>query len=149
APHLTTKNLYHPSARNSLSSLSTTTEILRLRCRAAFQENRVVPISRHSQPFASGCGECAMPLEPVSLDDKYDLRKSRIFVTGFRARGRWTRRQRGRARGAGLNTAGYVTGYRGSPLGTLDQQFQRASSITAASDVKFPPATNEDLAATA
>jgi indolepyruvate ferredoxin oxidoreductase len=90
-----------------------------------------------------------MPLEPVSLDDKYDLRKSRIFVTGFQALVRLTLMQKERDRRAGLNTAGYVTGYRGSPLGTLDQQFQRASSIIAASDVKFHPATNEDLAATA
>jgi indolepyruvate ferredoxin oxidoreductase len=90
-----------------------------------------------------------MPLEPVSLDDKYDLRKSRIFVTGFQALVRLTLMQKERDRQAGLNTAGYVTGYRGSPLGTLDQQFQRASSIIAASDVKFHPATNEDLAATA
>ena len=66
-----------------------------------------------------------MPLEPVSLDDKYDLRKSRIFVTGFQALVRLSLMQKERDRRAGLNTAGYVTGYRGSPLGTLDQQFTR------------------------
>ncbi len=90
-----------------------------------------------------------MPLEPVSLDDKYDLRKSRIFVTGFQALVRLSLMQKERDRQAGLNTAGYVTGYRGSPLGTLDQQFMRAGAVLAKNDIKFHPATNEELAATA
>src|SRR4030081_434 len=90
-----------------------------------------------------------MPLEPVSLDDKYDLRKSRVFVTGFQALVRLTLMQKERDRRAGLNTAGYVTGYRGSPLGALDQQFMRAGASLAKHDIVFPPATNEDLAATA
>jgi indolepyruvate ferredoxin oxidoreductase len=90
-----------------------------------------------------------MPLEPVSLDDKYDLRKSRVFVTGFQALVRLTLMQKERDRRAGLNTAGYVTGYRGSPLGTLDQQFMRAGPILTQSDIRFNPATNEELAATA
>ncbi len=90
-----------------------------------------------------------MPLTPVSLDDKYDLTKERVFVTGFQALVRLTLMQKERDRRAGLNTAGYVTGYRGSPLGTLDQQFQRASAILTRNDIKFHPATNEDLAATA
>jgi indolepyruvate ferredoxin oxidoreductase len=90
-----------------------------------------------------------MPLEPVSLDDKYDLRKSHVFVTGFQALVRLTLMQKERDRRAGLNTACYVTGYRGSPLGTLDQQFMRAGSVLAQNDIKFHPATNEDLAATA
>jgi indolepyruvate ferredoxin oxidoreductase len=90
-----------------------------------------------------------MPLERVSLDDKYDLRKSRIFVTGFQALVRLSLMQKERDRRAGLNTAGYVTGYRGSPLGTLDHQFMRAGAVLAKSDIKFHPATNEELAATA
>jgi indolepyruvate ferredoxin oxidoreductase len=90
-----------------------------------------------------------MPLEPVSLDDKYDLKKSRIFVTGFQALVRLSLMQKERDRRAGLNTAGYVTGYRGSPLGTLDQQFTRAGAVLSRNDIKFHPATNEDLAATA
>jgi indolepyruvate ferredoxin oxidoreductase len=90
-----------------------------------------------------------MPLKPVSLDDKYDLGKSRVFVTGFQALVRLTLMQKERDRRAGLNTAGYVTGYRGSPLGTLDQQFMRAGAVLAKNDIKFHPATNEDLAATA
>ena len=90
-----------------------------------------------------------MPLTPVSLDDKYDLGKSRVFVTGFQALVRLTLMQKERDRRARLNTAGYVTGYRGSPLGTLDQQFIRAGAVLAKNDVKFHPATNEELAATA
>src|SRR5712675_2192519 len=90
-----------------------------------------------------------MPLEPVSLDDKYDLRKSRIFVTGFQALVRLSLMQKERDRQAGLNTACYVTGYRGSPLGTLDQQFMRSGAVLAKNDIKFHPATNEELAATA
>ena len=61
-----------------------------------------------------------MALNQVTLDDKYDLAKSRIFVTGFQALVRLCLMQKERDRRAGLNTAGYVTGYRGSPLGTLD-----------------------------
>ena len=69
-----------------------------------------------------------MPLKPVTLDDKYDLGQSRIFVTGYQALIRLTLMQKARDRRAGLNTAGYVTGYRGSPLGGLDYQFQRAEA---------------------
>src|SRR5215470_11770675 len=90
-----------------------------------------------------------MPLKPVSLDDKYDLGKSRVFVTGFQALVRLTLMQKERDLRAGLNTAGYVTGYRGSPLGTLDQQFLRAGGVLTKNDIKFHSATNEDLAATA
>src|SRR6266700_1675278 len=91
----------------------------------------------------------AMALNQVTLDDKYDLAKSRIFVTGFQAIVRLCLMQKERDRRAGLNTAGYVTGYRGSPLGTLDQQFMRAGGVLTKNDIKFHPATNEDLAATA
>jgi indolepyruvate ferredoxin oxidoreductase len=90
-----------------------------------------------------------MPLKPVSLDDKYDLGQGRVFVTGFQALVRLTLMQKERDRRAGLNTAGYVTGYRGSPLGSLDQQFMRAGASLAKHDIVFHPATNEDLAATA
>ena len=90
-----------------------------------------------------------MPLEPVSLDDKYDLRKNRVFVTGFQALVRLTLMQKERDRRAGLNTACYVTGYRGSPLGTLDQQFIKAKAHLERADVRFQPGLNEDLAATA
>jgi indolepyruvate ferredoxin oxidoreductase len=91
----------------------------------------------------------AMPLRPVSLDDKYDLTKKSVFVTGYQALIRLCLMQKERDRRAGLNTAGYVTGYRGSPLGGLDQQFLRAARYTQAADIKFQAGLNEDLAATA
>jgi indolepyruvate ferredoxin oxidoreductase len=90
-----------------------------------------------------------MSLNHVTLDDKYDLTKSRVFVTGYQALVRLTLMQHERDRRAGLNTAGYVTGYRGSPLGGLDYQFQRAAQHLAPRNVKFQPGINEDLAATA
>src|SRR6476620_10002230 len=90
-----------------------------------------------------------MALRPVTLDDKYDLTKDRIFVTGFQALVRLTLMQKERDRRAGLNTAGYVTGYRGSPLGGLDQQFQRAQTILRPNDIVFQAGINEELAATA
>ena len=90
-----------------------------------------------------------MSLNHVTLDDKYDLTKSRIFVTGYQALVRLTMMQHERDKRAGLNTAGYVTGYRGSPLGGLDYQFQRAASHLAPRNTLFQTAINEDLAATA
>src|SRR6266850_3230002 len=90
-----------------------------------------------------------MALNHVTLDDKYDLSKSRIFVTGFQAIVRLCLMQKERDRRAGLNTAGYVTGYRGSPLGTLDQQFIRAQRSLDKYDIRFQAGINEDIAATA
>ena len=90
-----------------------------------------------------------MTLRSVSLDDKYDLAQTSVLVTGYHALIRACLMQHARDRAAGLNTAGYVTGYRGSPLGGLDQQFVRASRQLAAADIKFQPGLNEDLAATA
>src|SRR5688572_17762251 len=88
-------------------------------------------------------------LKPVSLDDKYDLNAKEVFVTGYQALIRACLMQKERDRRAGLNTGGYVTGYRGSPLGGLDQQFIRAGRQLAAADIKFQSGLNEDLAATA
>src|SRR5499433_2956850 len=91
----------------------------------------------------------SMPLRPVSLEDKYDLTQSHIFVTGYQALIRACLMQKELDRRAGLNTAGFVTGYRGSPLGGLDQQFMRAKPWLDRYDVKFRSGLNEDLAATA
>src|SRR6202521_2259667 len=90
-----------------------------------------------------------MALRHVSLDDKYDLGQSRIFATGYQALIRLCVMQKERDRRSGLNTAGYVTGYRGSPLGGLDQQFLKAARPLAGADIRFQPGINEDLAATA
>ncbi len=85
----------------------------------------------------------------VTLDDKYDLARSRVYVTGFQALIRLCLMQKERDRRAGLNTAGYVSGYRGSPLGGLDQQFIRAKRRLEPADIRFQLGINEDLAATA
>jgi len=88
-------------------------------------------------------------LADVTLDDKYRLQKGRVYLNGIQALVRLTLMQQQRDRKAGLNTAGYVTGYRGSPLGGVDREFHRASDILDEHNVKFHPAVNEDLAATA
>ena len=90
-----------------------------------------------------------MALRDVKLDDKYDLGQRRVFVTGFQALVRLCLMQKELDRRNGLNTAGFVTGYRGSPLGGLDSQFLRAKSFLDKSDVRFQGGINEDLAATA
>jgi indolepyruvate ferredoxin oxidoreductase len=90
-----------------------------------------------------------MTLTPVNLDDKYDLAKSHVFVTGYQALIRLCMMQKERDRRAGLNTGGYVSGYRGSPLGGLDQQFMRAKPFLDPYDIVFQAGLNEDLAATA
>ncbi len=90
-----------------------------------------------------------MSLRHVDLGDKYDLTKSPVFVTGYQAIIRMCLMQKERDRRAGLNTAGYVSGYRGSPLGGLDLQFMRAGRKLAEADIRFQSGLNEDLAATA
>ncbi|MGN6550859.1 MAG: indolepyruvate ferredoxin oxidoreductase family protein [Pararhizobium sp.] len=90
-----------------------------------------------------------MTLHDVSLDDKFDLSRERIFVSGTQAIVRLMMMQRERDRLAGLNTAGFVSGYRGSPLGGLDQQFFRAARQLEEHGIVFQPGLNEELAATA
>ncbi|MFL5213914.1 MAG: indolepyruvate ferredoxin oxidoreductase family protein, partial [Microvirga sp.] len=91
----------------------------------------------------------ATALRDVSLDDKYDLTKDRVFITGTQAIIRMLLMQRERDRRAGLNTAGFVSGYRGSPIGGLDQNHWRAKKWLQANDIVFQPGLNEELAATA
>src|SRR5688500_2887186 len=90
-----------------------------------------------------------MTLHEVALDDKFDLGKQRIFLSGAQAVIRMLLMQRERDRRAGLNTAGFVSGYRGSPLGGLDMQLWKARKQLAQSDIVFQPGLNEELAATA
>src|SRR5258708_25135584 len=85
-----------------------------------------------------------MPLEPVSLDDKYDLRKSRIFVTGFQALVRLSLMQKERDRRAGPNPAGYVAGFRGSPLGALPPPFTPAGVVLAQKHIKLSPPPHQE-----
>ena len=88
-------------------------------------------------------------LQPVSLDDKYDLTKRYIFITGTQAIIRMMLMQHERDRRAGLNTAGFISGYRGSPLGALDQQVAKARKVLEPASIVFQPGINEELAATA
>jgi indolepyruvate ferredoxin oxidoreductase len=87
--------------------------------------------------------------EAVSLADKYNLTKSRIFISGPQAVARLLLMQKELDRRAGLNTAGFISGYRGSPLGGLDINFFRAKAELDAQNIVFQPGLNEDLAATA
>ncbi len=88
-------------------------------------------------------------LRPVSLDDKYDLSRDQVFVTGTQAVIRMLLMQQARDRAAGLNTAGFVSGYRGSPIGGLDQNLVRAKTVLDQAGIVFQPGLNEELAATA
>jgi len=91
----------------------------------------------------------AAALRKVSLDDKYELETGRVYLTGVQALVRLLILQRQRDQAAGLNTAGFVSGYRGSPLGGLDLALWGAQKFLARAQIKFQPGLNEDLAATA
>lgn len=88
-------------------------------------------------------------LESVTLDDKYTLDRGRAFMSGVQALVRLPMLQRTRDAAAGLNTAGFVSGYRGSPLGGYDQALWAAKKHLAANHVVFQPGVNEELGATA
>jgi indolepyruvate ferredoxin oxidoreductase len=85
----------------------------------------------------------------VTLDDKFLLTEGRVFITGVQALLRVMMDQRRLDQAAGLNTAGFISGYRGSPLGGLDQQAHRAGKFLNDAEVVFKEGLNEDLAATA
>ena len=85
----------------------------------------------------------------ISLNDRYDLDKQTVLLSGTQALVRAVLMQAARDKKANINSAGYVTGYRGSPLGALDQQFDRAQKETLKWNVVFQPGLNEDSAATA
>ena len=87
-------------------------------------------------------------LRDVAIDDKYALDAGRVYLTGVQALVRLLMLQRQRDKLAGLNTGGFVSGYRGSPLGGLDQALWKASAFLDRANVKFQPGLNEDLAAT-
>jgi indolepyruvate ferredoxin oxidoreductase len=90
-----------------------------------------------------------MSTQDISLNDKYDLGKSPVLLNGTQALVRLMLMQKARDEAAGLNTAGLVTGYRGSPLGAVDLQMSRAEKQLAAANVTFQYGLNEDLAVTA
>ncbi|NMM07703.1 indolepyruvate ferredoxin oxidoreductase family protein [Polaromonas sp.] len=88
-------------------------------------------------------------LESVTLDDKYSLDHGRAFMSGVQALVRLPMLQRTRDAMAGLNTAGFISGYRGSPLGGYDQALWAAKKHLAAQNIVFQPGVNEELGATA
>ena len=90
-----------------------------------------------------------MQLAAVSLDDKYESREGRIHITGSQAIVRLAMMQGIRDRAAGLDTACYITGYRGSPMHNIDKELWSAKRFLTGSSIHFQPAINEDLAATA
>ena len=88
-------------------------------------------------------------LKQVSLDDKYALDATRAYMTGIEALVRLPMLQHQRDLSRGLNTAAFISGYRGSPLGTVDQAMWKAKPWLDKHNIHFHPGVNEDLAATA
>ncbi len=90
-----------------------------------------------------------MGKQEVKLSDRLDLTKSSVLLNGTQALVRLMLMQKARDRAAGLNTAGYVSGYRGSPLGGVDLNMMKSQKLLEENDIIFHPGLNEDLAATA
>ena len=90
-----------------------------------------------------------MSLAAVALDDKYTLESGRVFLAGTQALVRLPLVQKQRDAAAGLKTGGFISGYRGSPLGTYDMALWQARAFLERGDIRFRPGVNEDLAATA
>jgi indolepyruvate ferredoxin oxidoreductase len=88
-------------------------------------------------------------LDTVTLDDKYALDYGHAFMSGVQALVKLPMLQRVRDQRVGKNTAGFISGYRGSPLGTYDQSLVKAQKYLDAHHIKFQPGVNEELAATA
>jgi len=88
-------------------------------------------------------------LKPYQLSDCYLQTEGRVYMTGTQALVRILLNQSARDKAAGLNTGGFVSGYRGSPLGGVDLELWREKQRIAEAGIEFLPAVNEDLAATA
>ena len=89
------------------------------------------------------------PLDNYELVDRYRRESGRVYLTGTQALVKLPLMQRAMDYAAGLNTAGFISGYRGSPLGAYDQELWRAREFLDRNNIRFLPAVNEDLAATA
>ena len=85
----------------------------------------------------------------VTLDDKYVQDQGQVYLSGIQALVKLPMLQHLRDQAAGLSTGGFVSGYRGSPLGGLDKELWRAEAFLARHQIRFQPGLNEDLAATA
>ena len=129
--------------------------------RAADLPVPVLTLTAHAFHLRGCIGQCGrlsdkkdygsndMTLMQVGLDDKYRLDAKRIYLSGVQALVRLPMLQRERDRAAGLNTAGFISGYRGSPLGMYDHTLWRAKTFLQSQDITFVSGLNEDLAATA
>jgi indolepyruvate ferredoxin oxidoreductase len=100
-------------------------------------------------PQSARADDVSSRLSSVTLDDKYTARSGTIFLSGIQALVRLPMIQRTRDAAAGLDTAGFISGYRGSPLGGLDENLWQARGHLEANHIRFVPGVNEDLAATA
>jgi indolepyruvate ferredoxin oxidoreductase len=92
---------------------------------------------------------CATVIQEVQLTDRYTIERGTVYLTGIQAIVRLPLDQMRRDRRAGLKTAGYISGYEGSPLGGYDMALRRAGSLLKELGIHFQPGVNEDLAATA
>lgn len=89
-----------------------------------------------------------MKLKNIKLTDTYELTEGTVYMTGNQALARLPMLQAQKDKQKGLNTAGYITGYRGSPIGTYDYELQRQKTRLEELGIVFQPGVNEDLAAT-
>ena len=102
-----------------------------------------------SSPSSANTPLTSSVVDPdYSLDHKYSRESGRIYLSGVQALVRLPLMQRLRDQAAGLDTAGFISGYRGSPLGGFDLELWRAKKHLEAAGVKFAPGLNEDLGAT-
>ncbi len=89
-----------------------------------------------------------MSLAEIRLDDKYRLATGHLYLTGTQALTRLPMLQKQRDAAHGLNTACFISGYRGSPLGNLDKSLWEAKGFLQENHIHFQPGVNEELAAT-
>jgi indolepyruvate ferredoxin oxidoreductase len=108
-----------------------------------------VPSPAAALAASSAAASASSSATTTTLDDKYLLDHGRVYLTGTQALVRLPMIQRQRDLAAGLNTAGFISGYRGSPLGAYDQALWKAKKFLKEKHVFFTPGVNEELAATA
>jgi len=107
------------------------------------------PMATDASVVTSPVAGSGAPLEKVTLNDKYLQPSGRIYLSGIQALVRLPMMQRQRDLANGLNTAGFISGYRGSPLGVYDNALWQAKKLLEAENITFQSGLNEDLAATA
>lgn len=101
-----------------------------------------------TSPINASVTTSAQNLRQVSLDDKYTLKQGSIYLSGIQALVRLPLLQKWRDEASGLSTAGFISGYRGSPLGGVDEAYWKAADVLQRNLIKFQPGVNEDLALT-